>query len=83
MGLSARADEHLPVRERSGLYPRQAVDVTGRKVGGTRKRLRGSSPVADVDPKAVRAWAAAKGCEVSNRGRIPAAVIKAYGAAGN
>jgi len=55
----------------------------GRKVGGMRRRRRGPSPVADVDPKAVRAWAAAKGYEVSNRGRIPAAVVEAYRAAGN
>ena len=57
--------------------------AAGRKVGGTRRRRRGFSPVADVDPKAVRAWAAAKGYEVSNRGRIPAAVVEAYRAAGN
>ncbi len=55
----------------------------GRKVGGTRSRRRGSSPVANVDPKAVRAWAAAGGYEVSHRGRVPASVIKAYRAAGN
>ncbi|WP_424954950.1 Lsr2 family DNA-binding protein [Geodermatophilus obscurus] len=30
----------------------------------------------------MRAWAAAKGYEVSNRGRIPAAVVEAYQAAG-
>src|SRR3954469_5415458 len=48
----------------------------GRKVGGKRRRRQSSSPFADVDLKAVRAWAAAKGYEVSNRGRIPAAVIR-------
>ena len=55
----------------------------GRKVGGVRRRRRASSPAAEVDLKAVRAWAAAKGYEVSNRGRVPAAVIEAYRAAGN
>ena len=55
----------------------------GRKVGGTRSRRRGSGPVPEDVPKAVRAWAAAKGYEVSNRGRVPAAVIEAYRAAGN
>ena len=55
----------------------------GRKVGGVRGRRRGSSSAADGDPKAVRAWAAAKGYEVSNRGRVPAAVVQAYRAAGN
>jgi hypothetical protein len=55
----------------------------GRQVGGVRGRRRGSSSAADVDLKAVRAWAAAKGYEVRNRGRVPAAVIEAYRAAGN
>jgi hypothetical protein len=55
----------------------------GRKVGGVRRRRRPSSPAAEVDPKAVRAWAAAKGYQVSNRGRVPAAVVEAYRAAGN
>jgi hypothetical protein len=54
-----------------------------RKVGGVRRRRRGFSSAADVDPKAVRAWAIAKGYEVSNRGRVPTAVIAAYRAAGN
>lgn len=32
----------------------------------------------DVDPKAVRAWAAANGVEVSSRGRLNAEVIEQY-----
>jgi len=71
----ANAEE---LREALGRY----VEA-GRKVGGKRRRRQSSSPSADVDPKAVRAWAAAKGYEVSNRGRIPAAVLEAYRAAGN
>jgi hypothetical protein len=66
------------LRQALGKY----VEVS-RKVGGTRRRRQGFSPFAEVDPKAVRAWAAAKGYEVSNRGRIPASVIEAYRAAGN
>jgi hypothetical protein len=57
--------------------------AAGRKVGGVRRRRRSSDSAADVDPKAVRAWAAAKGYEVSNRGRIPASVVEAFRAAGN
>jgi hypothetical protein len=57
--------------------------MAGRKVGGTSGRRRDSSPVTEVDPKAVRAWAAAKGYEVSNRGRVPASVVEAFRAAGN
>src|SRR4051794_39125699 len=54
----------------------------GRKVGGTRRRQR-SRVVSNVDPKAVRAWALTKGYEISNRGRVPAAVVEAFKAAGN
>ncbi|MEX5717770.1 histone-like nucleoid-structuring protein Lsr2 [Geodermatophilus maliterrae] len=57
--------------------------AAGRTVGGVRRRRRPTSPAAEVDPKAVRAWAAAKGYEVSNRGRIPASVVEAFKAAGN
>jgi hypothetical protein len=36
-----------------------------------------------VDSKAVRAWAASNGVELSERGRIPGAVIEQFRAAGN
>jgi hypothetical protein len=61
-----------------------------RKVGrrsGSRaapaKSAAGRTFVADVDPKAVRAWADGAGVEVSSRGRIPAEVVEQYRAAGN
>jgi hypothetical protein len=84
-GLDGR-DYEIDLTEENADELREMLDTyiaAGRKVGGTRRRRRGSSPVADVDPKAVRAWATAKGYEVSNRGRVPAAVIDAYRAAGN
>ncbi len=84
-GLDGR-DYEIDLTDANAEEFREMLDTyiaAGRKVGGTRRRRRGSSPVADVDPKAVRAWAAAKGYEVSNRGRVPAAVIEAYRAAGN
>ena len=84
-GLDGR-DYEIDLTDANAKELREMLDTyiaAGRKVGGTRRRRRGSSPVADVDPKAVRAWAAAKGYEVSNRGRVPAAVIAAYRAAGN
>jgi hypothetical protein len=40
-----------------------------------------STPV-DYDPAAVRAWAASNGVQVSTRGRISAAVVEQYRAAG-
>jgi hypothetical protein len=36
-----------------------------------------------VDNRAVRAWAASNGIELSERGRIPGVVIEQYRAAGN
>ena len=51
-----------------------------RKVGGrTRKATTGTAP----DLKAVRAWAASNGIELSTRGRIPGTVLEQYRAAGN
>lgn len=54
------------------------------------RRLAGgpSSPVmrevpSGVDTRAVRAWAASNGVELSGRGRIPASVIDRFRAAGN
>ena len=84
-GLDGR-DYEIDLTNENAEEFREMLDTymhAGRKVGGTRRRRRRSSPVAEVDPKAVRAWAAAKGYEVSNRGRIPAAVVEAYRAAGN
>jgi nucleoid-associated protein Lsr2 len=84
-GLDGR-DYEIDLTDANAEEFREMLDTyiaAGRKVGGTRRRRRGASPLADVDPKAVRAWAAAKGYEVSNRGRVPAAVVQAYRAAGN
>ena len=48
-----------------------------RRVGGRGSRA-GGAKRATKDSGVVRAWAAAKGIEVSTRGRIPAAVQKQY-----
>ena len=54
------------------------------RVGGRRNRPSGASNSAgQVDTKAVRAWAASNGIELSSRGRVPAAVVEKYKAAGN
>ena len=37
----------------------------------------------DVDPASVRAWAVANDYEISTRGRVSAAIIEEYRAAGN
>ncbi len=61
----------------------------GRKVigsvGHSRRGAAASAPRpsagAEVDPKAVRAWAAENGVEVSPRGRIKADIVEKYRAA--
>src|SRR3712207_7519330 len=53
------------------------------RVGGRRSRsYSSSSSDGQVDTKAVRAWAASNGIELSSRGRVPADVIEKYKAAG-
>jgi hypothetical protein len=49
----------------------------GRRVGGGR-RATTSTRTTSEDRAAVRAWARANGHEVSDRGRIPTAVLDAY-----
>ena len=60
--------------------------VAGRRLGKNPTHARGRAlnrVATDVDASAVRAWAAANGVTVSAKGRIPAAVIEQYRAAGN
>ena len=52
-----------------------------RRVGG--RRSSGGRTKSDVDSKAVRAWAASNGIQLSERGRIPSAVVEQFKAAGN
>jgi hypothetical protein len=52
-----------------------------RKVSG--KRSTSGNASSGVDLKAVRAWAASNGIELSSRGRVPASVIQQYRRAGN
>ncbi|GLY13512.1 Lsr2 family protein [Kineosporia rhizophila] len=64
---------------RKALAPYQEV---ARRVGG-RKQNAPKRVSTGVDNRAVRAWAASNGIELSERGRIPAHVIEQYQAAGN
>ena len=49
--------------------------------GRSNRRSRGSSGAREVDPKAVREWAARNNIAVSARGRIPQDVLSQYEAA--
>ena len=56
--------------------------AAARRVGGRSSRPSGRA-VTGVDPRAVRAWAASNGIELSSRGRVPASVVDQFRAAGN
>lgn len=57
----------------------------GRRVDGRTQRGKPAiiRTTSGYDPKAVRAWAASNGVDVPARGRIPAAVVEQFRAAGN
>jgi hypothetical protein len=61
--------------------------VSGRRSAGSRAASNGNASNGKVshgvDPKAVRAWAASNGFDVSPRGRISAEIMEKYLAAGN
>ncbi len=54
--------------------------TAGKKVGG-RKKARGNSKGTRKDLADVRAWGQVNGYSVSERGRVPAALLNAYDAA--
>ena len=56
------------------------VSVRSRRRGTSASRTRSSVSSDGVDPVAVRAWAADNGFEISNRGRVPKAVLEAFAA---
>ncbi|MEV6841546.1 Lsr2 family protein [Streptomyces sp. NPDC051133] len=53
----------------------KAARRTGRSKGGSSRQQRGG---ATADAAAARKWAVENGYEVSNRGRVPAAIYEAY-----
>lgn len=55
----------------------EAARKVGR--GSARRPRKAAGPVRDLG--AIRSWARANGHEVSDRGRVPAAIIEAYEAA--
>jgi hypothetical protein len=70
-------------RLRSALEP--FVNAGRRSIGKGRPSTRPAVTRGDTaaDPAAVRAWAAAHGIRVSNRGRVPADVVAKFRASGN
>ena len=71
-------------RLRSGLEPfvnAARHSIIGKRRPSTRPAVTRVDTAAD--PAAVRAWAAAHGIRVSNRGRVPADVVAKFRASGN
>ena len=64
-------------------YVEAGTRVSGRRSGATRSarsKRSGNSGNPTVDLAAVRAWAKENGHQVSDRGRLPKAVLDAYSA---
>ncbi len=85
-GLDAREYE-LDLTEKNAAEFRDAFSryvKAARKVAGRGRVTPAAKPAfAEVDPAAVRAWAAGQGIEVFPRGRISRKVIDQYRVAGN
>ena len=87
-GLDGRSFE-IDLSERNARALRKDLApwvASARRVSGRRSRgsaRGGNGPGSGVDPKAVRAWAASNGIDVSPRGRISSEVLEKYRAAGN
>src|SRR6516164_1226102 len=64
------------LREKFGKYVEHARRATGGGAGGRRRRAR-SGPGRERSSE-IRAWAKQHGQKVSERGRIPAAIIAEY-----
>ena len=60
----------------------QPWQESARRAGGSKRGKRAASK-STVDTKAVRAWAASNGIELSPRGRLPKDVVEQFHAAGN
>lgn len=74
--LSAEHGDQL----RAALAPFIAA---GRREGRLRRAASRTTVDVEADPSAVRAWARARGMDLSPRGRISAAVLEQFRAAGN
>lgn len=75
-------------RKTLGYYIDHAAKIGGRKRSAHTSAVRAAAAAAKKpaksDPeqtRAIREWANANGYEVSNRGRVPAAIIEAFDAA--
>jgi nucleoid-associated protein Lsr2 len=78
-------DYEIDVNKKNAAALRKAFapfQEAARRVGGRRSPVM-KKVASGVDNKAVRAWAASNGIELSERGRIPGHVIDQYVAAGN
>ena len=83
-GLDGREFE-IDLSEKNAKALRKALAPwasSARRVGG-RKARAAAVAATGVDTKAVRAWAADNGLEISTRGRISGDVLEQYHAAGN
>ncbi|WP_027507177.1 histone-like nucleoid-structuring protein Lsr2 [Rhodococcus sp. UNC23MFCrub1.1] len=87
--IDLKAKNAEKFRKTLGYYIEHAAKVGGRKRGGHTSAVRAAAKAATGksakrDPeqtRAIREWANGNGYEVSDRGRIPTAVVEAFDAA--
>ena len=79
-GVSYEIDLSAKNKEKLHKALAQFIEA-GRRSGGARRSSGSSRAKSRGDLAAVRAWAKGNGHDVSERGRVPAAVIEAYDAA--
>jgi hypothetical protein len=61
----------------------QPWQESARRTGAAKRGKRAAAAKSAVDTKAVRAWAASNGIELSPRGRLPKDVVEQFHAAGH
>ena len=77
LGLVDDLEKQLDAYLRTEQLRREEAELAAR-LAEIRQQIGGTGRVNRPDTKAVRAWAARNGYEVSERGRIPVSILTAY-----
>jgi hypothetical protein len=71
----AEHERDIKLRAEAAALEARLAEIRGQLTG---KRAPAAAPGPNVDNKAVRKWAAARGLDCPSRGRIPRAVVEAF-----
>ena len=76
--IDLNAKNAAALRKALDRYTSAARSMSAGRAAPRRGRGRGGRGRGEVDPRAVRAWAAEQGFEISSRGRIPSEILEQY-----